>query len=94
MVTGSDTYTVFVILRKLSPMTDNKSKRNVNWSIIIALTGIALTAIYKFYPVEAGLKYNILANTSVLDLKAEVAKLQVSYDSIDLLKSKQNQLYL
>lgn len=67
----------------------NKSKR-INWAIIISIIGIVLTAVYKFYPVEAQLKYNILANTNVLDLKAYVAKLSVSYDSIDLIKSKQS----
>jgi hypothetical protein len=58
-----------------------KRKRKINWSIVIAIISIALTALWKFYPVEPALKYNILANTSVL---------KVSYDSIDLIKSKQD----
>lgn len=67
-----------------------KRKFKINWSIVIAIVSIALTALWKFYPVESALKYNILANTSVLDLKADVAKLKVSYDSIDLIKGKQD----
>ncbi|WP_281233010.1 hypothetical protein [Flavobacterium gelatinilyticum] len=67
-----------------------KRKFKINWSIVIAIISIALTALWKFYPVEATLKYNILLNTSVLDIKADVAKLKVSYDSIDLIKGKQN----
>lgn len=67
-----------------------KRKFKINWSILIAIISIALTALWKFYPVESALKYNVLANTSVLDLKADVAKLKVSYDSIDLIKGKQD----
>lgn len=67
-----------------------KRKFKINWSIVIAIISIALTALWKFYPVEAALKYNILLNTSVLDIKADVAKLKVSYDSIDLIKGKQD----
>jgi hypothetical protein len=67
-----------------------KRKFKINWSIVIAIISIALTALWKFYPVESALKYNVLANTSVLDLKADVAKLKVSYDSIDLIKGKQD----
>lgn len=71
-------------------MEKGKSPIKINWSYVITIVGIILTAIWKFYPVEAKLRYNVLANTSVLDVKADVAKLHVSYDSIDLLKNKQN----
>ena len=71
-------------------MVIKNSKIRINWPIIISIIGIVLTAIWKFYPVEAELKYNVLANANVLDLKADVAKLSISYDSIDLIKSKQS----
>lgn len=69
---------------------ETEKNKKINWAIIVSIIGIVLTGIYKFYPVEAELKYNVLANANVLDLKADVAKLSISYDSIDLIKSKQS----
>jgi len=60
------------------------------WFGVIGVIGF-LFSIYTFaFPEKPELKYYVLANTSILDVKEKVNKLTVTYDSINILKSNQN----
>lgn len=64
---------------------------NLNfWFGIIGVIGF-LFSIYTFiYTAKPELKYYVLANTSVLDVKEKVNNLTVTYDSINILESNLN----
>lgn len=64
---------------------------NLNfWFGIIGVIGF-LFSIYTFiYTAKPELKYYVLTNTSVLDVKENVNKLTVTYDSINIIESNLN----
>jgi hypothetical protein len=60
------------------------------WFGIIGIIGFLFSIFTYIYTAKPDLKYNLLANTSVLDVKEAVNKLSVTYDSINILESNQN----
>lgn len=81
-------------MKQMTTMQDNlkiKWWKNTNILFgIIGIIGVGFTMFTYFFPEKPNLKYYILANTSVLDVKEQIIKLNVSYDSINLLTSNQN----
>lgn len=63
-------------------------------TIIITIIGIvgSIVTIYAFLFQEkhVGLQFEIVANTNVLDIKADITKLDISYDGTSLKQNREN----
>lgn len=71
----------------------NKLFDNLASKTVITLLGIiaASVTIYAFLQEKkVDLRYEIIANTNVLDFNAEISKLEVTYDSTNLKQTKEN----
>jgi hypothetical protein len=71
----------------------NKLLDNLASRTVITLLGIiaASVTIYAFLQEKkVDLRYEIIANTNVLDFNAEISKLEVTYDSTNLKQTKEN----
>ena len=71
----------------------NKLFDNLASKTVITLLGIvaATVTIYAFLQEKkVDLRYEIIANTNVLDFNAEISKLEVTYDSTNLKQTKEN----
>ncbi|HQA75010.1 hypothetical protein [Flavobacterium sp.] len=65
--------------------------KNYNfWFGVIGVIGTFI-GVYSFYNnPKSNLKCTVLTNTSIIDLKADVSKLSITYDSINIIKSNLN----
>ena len=71
----------------------NKIFNNIASKTVIALIGLfaAAITIYAFLQEKSvDVRYEIIANTNVLDFNADISKLEVSYDSTNLKQSNEN----
>lgn len=77
-------------------MNDNNIKKLLDGNAsktVITLLGIvaALVTIYAFFQEKnVDLRYEIIANTNVLDFNADINKLEVAYDSTNLKQTGEN----
>jgi hypothetical protein len=71
----------------------NKIFNNIASKTVLALIGLfaAVITIYAFLQEKSvDVRYEIIANTNVLDFNADISKLEVSYDSTNLKQSNEN----
>jgi len=71
----------------------NKIFNNIGSKTVLALVGLfsAAITIYAFLQEKSvDVRYEIIANTNVLDFNADISKLEVSYDSTNLKQSNEN----
>lgn len=77
-------------------MEDNKLQKlfdsivSKTFFALLALVGTGITIYAFLQEKEVDLRYEIIANTNVLDFNADISKLEVTYDSTNLKETKEN----